>query len=47
MVCVGIYCAPSCNSEFCVICSLLIFVSDASGDHMMETNSCMGLVTAL
>ena len=24
---------------FCVICSLLMFVSDASGDHMVETYS--------
>ena len=29
---------------FCVICSVLMFVSDASGDHMVETNSIMGLV---
>ena len=32
---------------FCVICSLLMFVSDASSDHMMETHSSMGLVMAL
>ena len=32
---------------FCVICSLLIFVSDASGDHMVETYSSMGLVMAM
>ena len=32
---------------FCVICSLLMFVSDASGDHMMETYSSMGLLMAL
>ena len=31
----------------CVICSLLMFVSDASGDHMVETYSSMGLVMAL
>ena len=31
---------------FCVICSLLMFVSDASGDHMVETYSSMGLVMA-
>ena len=35
------------SSMFCVICSLLIFVSDASGDHMVETYSSMGLVMAL
>ena len=32
---------------FCVLCSLLMFVSDASGDHMVETYSSMGLVMAL
>ena len=32
---------------FCVICSLLMFVSDASSDHMVETYSSMGLVMAL
>ena len=32
---------------FCVICILLMFVSDASGDHMVETYSSMGLVMAL
>ena len=35
------------SAVFCVICSLLIFVSDASGDHMVKTYSSMGLVTAL
>ena len=34
------------SAVFCV-CSLLIFVSDASGDHMVETYSSMGLVMAL
>ena len=32
---------------FCVMCSLLKFVSDASGDHIVETYSSMGLVMAL
>ena len=35
------------SAVFCVICSLLMFVSDASGDHMVETYSNMGLVMAL
>ena len=35
------------SAVFCVICSLLKFVSDASGDHMVETYSSMGLVMAL
>ena len=38
------------SAVFCVICSLLMFVSDASGDHMVETGnvleygSCYGFV---
>ena len=35
------------SAVFCVICSLLMFVSDASGDHMVETYSSMGHVMAL
>ena len=35
------------NAVYCVICSLLMFVSNASGDHMMETYSSMGLLMAL
>ena len=35
------------SAVFCVICSLLKFVSDAIGDHMVETYSSMGLVMAL
>ena len=35
------------SAVFFVICSLLMFVSDASGDHMVETYSSMGLVMAL
>ena len=35
------------SAVFCVICSLLTFVSDAIGDHMVETYSSMGLVMAL
>ena len=35
------------NVVFCIICSLLMFVSDASGDHMVETYSSMGFVMAL
>ena len=30
------------SAVFCVICSLLMFVSDASGDHMVEAYSSMG-----
>ena len=35
------------NAVFCVIRSLLMFVSDAIGDHMVETYSSMGLVMVL
>ena len=35
------------SAVFCVICSLLMFVYDASGDYMMETYSSMDLVMAL
>ena len=35
------------SAVFCVICSLLMVVSDASGDHMVGTYSSMGLVMAL
>ena len=35
------------SAVFCVICSLWMFVSDASGDHMVDTYSSMGLVMAL
>ena len=35
------------SAVFCVICSLLMFVSDASGYHMVETYSSMGLIMAL
>ena len=31
----------------CVMCSLFTFVYDASGDHMVETHSSMGLAMAL
>ena len=35
------------HAVFCVICSLLMCVSDATGDHIVETFSSMGLVMAL
>ena len=35
------------SAVFCVICSLLMFVSDASGDHMVQTYSGMDLAMAL
>ena len=31
------------SAMFCVIYSLLMFVSDASGDHMVETSSTLWL----
>ena len=38
---------PILSAVFCVICSLMMFVSNAIGDHMVETYSSMGLVMAL
>ena len=35
------------SAVFCVVCSLLMFVSDAIGDHVVETYSSMGLGMAL
>ena len=35
------------SAVYCVIYSLLMFVSDAIGDHMVETYSSMGLLMAL
>ena len=35
------------SAVFCVICSLLMFVSDDSGDHMVETYSSMSLFMTL
>ena len=35
------------SAVLCVICSLLMFVSDASGDHMVKTYSSIGIVMAL
>ena len=35
------------SAVFCAICSLFMFVSNASGDHMVETYSSMGRVMAL
>ena len=47
----GVWCAPSCYSEYgvCVICGLLMFVSDNTcrGNHMVETYSCMDLIKDL
>ena len=35
------------SAVFCVICSLLMFVSDAIGNHMVKAYSSKGLVMAL
>ena len=35
------------NAEFCITYSLLMLVQDARGDHMEETYSRAGLMTAL
>ena len=43
----GVHPVAILSAVFSVICCLLMFVSDASGDHMVETYSSMGLVVAL
>ena len=35
------------NAAFCMICSLLMLVKDARGDHMEEAYSRAGLITVL
>ena len=35
------------NAAFCMTCSLLMLVVDASGDHTEEAYSRAGLITAL
>ena len=35
------------NAEFCLTCNLLMLVDDARGDHMEESYSRAGLMTAL
>ena len=35
------------NAAFCMTCRLLMLVEDARGDHMEETYSRAGLMTAL
>ena len=35
------------NAPFCMTCSLLMLVEHARGDHMEETYSRAGLITAL
>ena len=35
------------SAALCMICSLLMVVEDARGDHMKETYSRAGLMTAL
>ena len=40
-------CAFCGSSQFCMICSLLMLVQDARGDHMEEAYFRAGLMTAL
>ena len=37
VVCCRLLCTQFLNAVFCVICSVLMIVSHASGDHMVET----------
>ena len=45
--CVFVHPVAILSAVFCVICSLLMCVSDAIGDHMVEAYSSIGLVMAL
>ena len=49
VVCLCLVCIPVAvlNAEFCMICSLLMLVEDAIGDHTEEAYSRAGLITAL
>ena len=44
LCCVVVYPVAILSAVLCVICSLLMSVSHASGDSMMETYSSMGWV---
>ena len=35
------------SAVFCVVCSFVIFVIDATGDHILEVYSSIGLVITL
>ena len=47
MLCVDVCCASICYSECGVLCILLMFVSNVSGGHIVETYSGMGIVMGL
>ena len=47
MLYVCVLCASCGSSQCCMICSLLMLVEDARGDHMEEAYSRAGLKTAL
>ena len=47
MLVFGVHPVIILSAVFCVICSLLMFMSDASGDHVVEAYSSMGLVMTL
>ena len=47
MLYVCVLSASSGSSQCCMTCSLLMLVEDARGDHMEETYSRGGLITAL
>ena len=47
MLYVCVLCASCGSSQFCMTCSLLMLVEDARSNHMEETYSRSGLITAL
>ena len=46
-VCVCVHPVAVLNAAICMTCSLLMLVEDTRGDHMEETYSRAGLMTAL
>ena len=43
----GVHAVLILSAVFCIICSLLMFVVDASGDHIAEAYSIIGIAMAL
>ena len=47
VLCLFVHTVAILSVLFCAICSLLMSLSNTSGDHMVEAYSSMGLVMAL
>ena len=48
-MCVSVYCAPVIvlSAEYCIVCSLFLFVLEIMGDQIVLVYSKMGLVIVL